>query len=139
MQSIRRWLLQTSTLALAAAATLACGVDGPVVPKDDAANQGSQGSGTSGGQTRTDPTVLSVIPGALALHVGESGTLTAAVIDANGNIVQVPASPLPWTSSNTAVATVTGAGVVSAVGAGEATVSVTTGGLTGSARVLVTR
>jgi len=136
MQSIRRWLVSTSALALTAA-TLACGADGPAAPKDPATNQGSQGTGTTGGQNRTE-TVLSVIPGSLALHVGESGTLTAAVIDANGNIVQVPASPLPWVSSNTAVATVTGAGVVTAVGAGEATVSTTAGGLTGSARVRVT-
>lgn len=136
MQSIRQWLLHTSTLALMAA-TLACGADGPAAPKEAAANQGSQGDGTAGGQNRTE-TVLSVIPGALALHVGESGSLTAAVIDANGNIVQVPASPLPWVSSNTAVATVTGAGVVTAVGGGEATISVTTGGLRGSARVLAT-
>jgi uncharacterized protein YjdB len=121
-------------LALATT-TLACSHDNPLAPGD--ANQGTQGPATSGGQTRTNAVGLSVIPGSLAIKAGLVGQLTAALVDGAGAVVEVPAGALPWTSSNTSVATVNGSGTVTAIGAGEATISVTTGGFTGSARVVV--
>jgi alpha-amylase len=82
---------------------------------------------------------LAVIPAALALRVGDTGVLTAALVDAAGAVVEVPTGPLPWASSNASVVTLSGTGTVTAIAAGEATVSTTSGGFSGSARVIVTR
>jgi uncharacterized protein YjdB len=135
MQSTKRRLVTVAALALATT-TLACS-DSPSAPADVDPQQGTQGSATSGGQTRSAATGLSVIPGSLALNVGTAGQLTAALVDASGAVVSVPTGALPWTSSSAAVATVSGAGVVTAIGAGEATIAVTSGGFTGTARVVV--
>jgi alpha-amylase len=75
----------------------------------------------------------------LALRVGDTGVLTAALVDAAGAVVEVPTGALPWSSSTASVVTVSGTGTVTAIGAGEATVSTTSGGFSGSARVIVTR
>jgi uncharacterized protein YjdB len=136
MHSIRLRVVTVVALALTTT-TLACAHDNPSAPTSATERQGTQGT-TSGGQKRTDAVGLSVIPGALALSIGTSGQLSAALVDGGGAVVEVPSGALPWTSSNAAVATVSGAGIVTATGAGEATISVTTGGFTGSARVVVT-
>ena len=65
-------------------------------------------------------TKLSVSPEAATLSVGQSVTLSASHEPADASVTDVV-----WSSSNEAVATVSQDGVVSAVGAGEATVSVT--------------
>ena len=69
---------------------------------------------------------------ALALAVGESGTLIASVNPSNATDKTVT-----WSSSNTSVATVSG-GRVTAVKAGTATITVTAGGKTASCVVTVT-
>ena len=138
MQSIGRRVAMASVLTLMGV-VLACARDGSTAPGEPRENQGAQNPPTSTGQGRSDGVALSITPSALVLRVGDSGTLTAAAVDANGNIVSVPTGTLPWTSSNTAVATVNGNGTVTAIAAGEATVSTTSGGLSGSAKVLVTR
>ena len=135
MHSIR-WRTVTAALALATTA-LACSREKPTAPADGIEPTGTQGTGTSGGQTRADAAGLSVTPGSLAMKVGMVGQLTAALVDARGAVLEVPSGALPWTSSKTAVATVDGAGTVTAVAAGEATISVTSGGFTGTARVVV--
>ena len=70
----------------------------------------------------------------LTLEAGKSGTLTAAITPNNATNQAVT-----WTSSNTSVATVEN-GVVTAVGAGEAIITVTTadGGKTDACKVTVT-
>ena len=138
MHSIKRRIVNTSALVLAAA-TLACGRTDVSAPDNGAPKQGSQTTPTSAGQTRPDGAGLTVTPGALALRVGDKGGLTAALVNASGAVLEVPTQELPWTSSNTAVATVTGTGAVTAIGAGEATISTTVGAFSGSARVIVTR
>ena len=65
-------------------------------------------------------TKLSVSPESATLSVGQSVTLSASHEPADASVTDVV-----WSSSNEAVATVSPDGVVSAVGAGEATVSVT--------------
>ena len=77
---------------------------------------------------------VSLTPSTLALEAGKSGTLTAAITPNNATNQAVT-----WTSSNTAVATVKN-GVVTAVGAGEAIITVTTadGGKTDACKVTVT-
>jgi uncharacterized protein YjdB len=78
---------------------------------------------------------VTIQPGAATLGVGQSATLTATVRDANGAVVTDRA--VGWTSSNTAVATVTQAGVVKAIAGGAATISATSEGNSGSATVTV--
>jgi len=136
MYSIRRWVSAAVVVGVTAG-TLACGRD-ISAPGDVIATQGSN-TPASTGQTRSDAVGLSVTPGALALRVGATGVLTAALVDGSGAVVEVPTGALPWTSSNGAVVTVSDAGVVSAVGAGDATVAVTAGGFSGAARVVVSR
>ena len=65
-------------------------------------------------------TLLALSQTSVALSVGETLTLGATHEPADANVTDVV-----WSSSNEAVATVSADGVVSAVGAGEATVSVT--------------
>ena len=137
MHSIGRWIGSASVIALVAG-TLACGRD-ISAPRDAGATQGTTGAPPSTGQPRSDATGLSITPNALALRAGETGVLTAALVDGSGAVVEVPTGALPWTSSNAAVVSVTNAGVVTAVGAGEASVSTTAGGFSASARVVVTR
>ena len=132
MHSIKRYVVTVAALALTTT-VLACAHDNPSAPTGSP----DQGTATSGGQTRADAAGLSVTPGALAMKVGTAGQLTAALVDGAGAVVEVRGGTLPWTSSNGAVATVSGAGTVTAIAAGEATISVTSGGFTGSARVVV--
>ena len=63
--------------------------------------------------------------------VGNSFQLTASPEDEHGTAL--PDRPVTWSSSDALVATVTTAGLVSAVGPGRATISAASGGQTGSA------
>jgi uncharacterized protein YjdB len=62
---------------------------------------------------------------------------TAATLDANGNTLTGRA--VTWSSGNTAVATVDGQGVVSAIAVGTANITATSEGKTGSAPIAVTQ
>ncbi len=87
-------------------------------------------TGTIG--TATKVTITSAaIP---TLNIGQTATITANAFDANNN--QLTSPTFSFTSSNTAVATVSAGGVVTAVGSGTATITVAIG--TGSATVNVT-
>ena len=79
-------------------------------------------------------TGVSLNKDSLALGVGDSETLTATVAPANAANQNVT-----WASSDTSVATVDAAGKVTAVGAGTATITVTTvdGGKTAACTVTV--
>ena len=133
MHSIR-WRAVTLAAFALVTTTLACSYDKPSAPADPSQ---SQGPATSGGQTRANAAGLSVTPASLVMKVGMVGQLTAALVDGSGAVVEVPTGALPWTSSNAAVVTVNGSGTVTAAGAGEATISVSSGGFTGTARVIV--
>jgi uncharacterized protein YjdB len=77
-----------------------------------------------------------VSPDSISVIVGNTSTLTAAVKDAGGNTLD--GRDVTWKSDNTAVATVDGNGVVTAVAPGATTVTATSGGKSGNAKVVVT-
>ncbi|MFL5576832.1 MAG: Ig-like domain-containing protein, partial [Gemmatimonadaceae bacterium] len=78
---------------------------------------------------------VSVSANATTLKVGETTQLTAVAKDAGGATLSGQATS--WASSNEAVATVSGSGLVTAVGGGSATISATIGGKAGSVSVSV--
>ncbi|HUQ80387.1 MAG TPA: Ig-like domain-containing protein [Gemmatimonadaceae bacterium] len=100
-------------------------------------------SATSEGKTGTAAVTVTAVPVAsvtvapstLPLQVGQSGTLTASTLDASNNALAGRA--VAWSSSNTSVATVSQAGVVTAVGPGTATITATSEGRSGTASVTV--
>jgi len=81
-------------------------------------------------------TTVTVAPPTASINVGATVTLTATVKDAQGNVMT--GQTITWSSSNTAIATVSSGGVVTGVAAGSATVTATCSGKTGSSAVTVT-
>ncbi|WP_299605295.1 carbohydrate-binding protein [uncultured Aquimarina sp.] len=88
-----------------------------------------------GGGTNVPVTGVNVTPANLTLVAGTTGNLTGAVTPANATT-----KTMTFTSSNTSVATVTQSGVVTAVSAGMATITVNTtdGNFTDTATITVT-
>lgn len=83
-----------------------------------------------------DPASVEVSPEELVLTAsGETGELTAAVLDEDGE--EIPNATVTWTSSDEEVATVDEAGVVEAVGEGSATITAMSGEVEGTAEVTV--
>ena len=78
---------------------------------------------------------VTVSPSSRTLTIGQTVTLGATARDAGGNVIA--GAPITWTSSNTAVATVSASGVVTAVGAGSATIQATSGTASGTAAITV--
>ena len=78
---------------------------------------------------------VAVAPADLALDVGAAFTLTARALDGAG--AAVPSQPIAWTSTDTAVATVSAAGVVQARRVGRATIRATSAGRAGAVDVTV--
>jgi len=78
---------------------------------------------------------VAVSLGASSLTTGQTTQATAVTKDASGNVLT--GRTIIWTSSNTAVATVTATGSVTAVGAGSANINATSEGQVGSASVTV--
>ena len=93
---------------------------------------------TTGAVTMSAPGVASISLSQLSATVAVGGTvqLSATIRDSSGNVIQNAA--VTWATSNPAVATVSTAGLVQAVGAGSATITASFGGTTGSAIVTVT-
>ena len=99
---------------------------------------------TSEGQSGTsDVTVtpapvasVAVTPSPASVQAGQTLQLTATPKDANGN--PLSGRVITWASNNTAVATVSGSGLVSGVTAGSATITATSEGKSGTSGVTVT-
>lgn len=87
--------------------------------------------------TRPQPAVASVrvTLSAPVLSVGETATLTAVALDADGN--PLPDTPVTFASSHSAVASVDARGVVTGVGPGVATLTATIEKVTGSTPITV--
>ena len=97
--------------------------------------------GKSGSMTLTiamPPVVVASVVVALSatsLNVGQTAQATATVKDGSGAVVSGQA--VTWSSSAPALASVTGAGVVTALGAGSVNITATAGGKSGSAALTV--
>ena len=78
---------------------------------------------------------VTVAPGTVSMVPGQSTPLSAVVRDASQGVLQD--RPVTWNSSNQAVATVSGAGVLTAVSAGNTTITATSAGISGTALVSV--
>src|SRR5262249_36210688 len=68
--------------------------------------------------------------------MGQSTQASAVALDASGNAVS--AGSATWSSSNTSVVTVSASGLVSSVGTGQASISATISGKSGSGAISVT-
>ena len=79
---------------------------------------------------------VTVSPATLHIDVGQSAQLAATPRDRNGN--SLSGRPVTWATSDAAVATVDGAGRVTGVTAGSATITATSEGVRGTATVTVT-
>ena len=99
-----------------------------------AASEGTSGSATLTVTAQPVATVI-VSLASPSMVVGATTQATASTRDANGLILT--GREISWASDNMAVATVTGAGVVTAVGPGSANIAATSEGRTGSATATV--
>jgi uncharacterized protein YjdB len=96
------------------------------------------GCGGGGDPVVTPPAVVALMrlsPPSLELEPGQSAPITATAVDANG--ATVPGQTVSWGSSQPAVATVTAAGVVTAVADGTAAITASVGSAIASATVTV--
>jgi uncharacterized protein YjdB len=75
---------------------------------------------------------VAISPNPASAAVGQKARLTATVKDASGGALT--GRTVTWTSGNPAVATVSANGLVTAVSVGTATISASTGGVTGTAQ-----
>jgi trimeric autotransporter adhesin len=78
---------------------------------------------------------IDLTPTSATLNIGGTQQFTATTRDASGNIVT--GRSVTWSSSNGAVATISGSGLVTAVAAGTTTITATSEGRTASATVTV--
>ena len=79
---------------------------------------------------------VTVSPATASVPAGQTVQLTATLKDANGNTLT--GRTVTWSSDNTAVATVSGSGLVSGVVAGAATITATSEAKTGTSAITVT-
>lgn len=99
-------------------------------------------TGTSAVTVTTAPppppvvTSVTVSPPSASIAVGASTTLSAAVKDAQGNVMS--GQTVTWSTNNSAAATVNASGVVTGVAAGSATITATSSGKVGTAGITVT-
>ena len=101
-------------------------------------------SATSGGKTGSATVTVTLLPvaavvvspGSATIAAGQTASFSAVATDPNGNTLS--GRPLTWSSSSTAVAQVSSAGLVTAIAAGSTTITATAEGKTGAAQVVVT-
>jgi uncharacterized protein YjdB len=78
---------------------------------------------------------VTIAPASVSLFVSKTAQLTATTKDSAGNVLTGRA--ISWVSSNTAVATVSAAGLITAKVAGSATITATSEGKSGTAAITV--
>jgi uncharacterized protein YjdB len=127
------WSSSAATVATVSSAGLVTGVSAGSATITAAAG-GKQGSATV---TVVPPSVQSVAVSLAAstIEVTRTTTATAVLRDVGGNVLT--GRQLTWTTGNTAIATVSAAGVVTGVAVGSTTVIGTSEGKSGSATITV--
>lgn len=93
-------------------------------------------SGTMTVTVNTPVASLTLTPATATLAEGDTQQLTATAKDSGGNTLT--SVTISFSSNNTAVATASDSGLVTAVSAGNATISATAGGITKTAAITVT-
>jgi len=101
----------------------------------------SEGKTGSAGLTVTAPppmpvATVAVSPATASLQAGATTQLSAVTRDANGNVLT--GRSISWSSGSAAIATVSASGLVSAVAAGNATITASSEGKTGTSAITVT-
>jgi hypothetical protein len=97
---------------------------------------GLAGCGGGGGTEPKVPTTAALNASTVSLGtIGQTVQLTATITDQNGNTIGSPA--LTWTSANTAVASVSSSGLVTATGNGTTVITVSAGSASAHADVTV--
>ena len=88
--------------------------------------------------TTSQSTVASVTvsPSTASAVVGQTGTFTATAKDASGNVLT--GVTFAWSSNDTAVVKIDATGFATATGPGSATITASTGGVSGTASVSIT-
>lgn len=89
--------------------------------------------GTSTFRVITPVNLVAVAPLTADISLGSSRQLAANVLDAAGNAIS--GRPITWSSSNSAIATVSVTGLVSAVALGRVTITATAEGKSGTATI----
>ena len=93
-------------------------------------------SGTAIASVAVVPAAILLDPAQMHLRaVGDTGTVAATVTDANGHAVEGAA--VTWSSADPAIASVTSAGLVTAIARGTTDVTAASGDVAASARIIV--
>jgi uncharacterized protein YjdB len=108
-----------------------------LTPGEYAVTATGKGFSTAATVTLTNIPVasLSVTPASATLSLGSTQQLSAVTKDSAGNTLT--GRVVTWLSSNPAVATVSGSGLVTAVAAGSATITATSEGKNGTSAIMV--
>ena len=121
-----------SMLTIAAISAALTGIGSLLgVDVNDASSSDSQAGVMGGGGV-----VVTLTPSQATLSPGATLQLTVTLTSPGGNPVKSKA-PISWTSSNVNFATVSAAGLVTAVGAGSATITAMSAGSSGTATIVV--
>ena len=127
------WSSASQSVATVSQSGLVTAVGSGITNITAAANTVSGSSSVTVAQAVTSVDVSPAAPSLASL--GETAQLAVTARDANANAVAGRA--FAWTSSDEGVASVGGSGEVTAVANGSATITATTGGIAGTASVLV--
>jgi hypothetical protein len=132
MQTAIRRLGTWAMLAAVALLGTECSTDSsPTAPNHSSTTPSINPSSTP----NNTATVVGVSPKSVALATGDSASIKVTLMDRAGQ--QVPGT-IVWSSSNLAVAKVSGTGVVTGIAAGAATITATSGSVSGTSQVAVT-
>jgi uncharacterized protein YjdB len=128
------WSTSNSAVATVDASGMVSAV-GPGSATITATSEGKSGVATLT-VSQAPVATVSVTPSPLSMTVGQTTQLTAALADSAGNALN--GRVVAWSTSNSAVATVSAQGLVTAIAPGSATITATSEGKSGSASLTVT-
>ncbi|HET7585740.1 MAG TPA: Ig-like domain-containing protein [Gemmatimonadaceae bacterium] len=104
-------------------------------PPDTTTNTPPDTTTSNAPDDATIPASVTVSPSSITLDKGAQGRLSAKVMNSSGALLS--GQTITWSSSNSAVATVSGSGLVTAAGAGQARITARAGSVSGSATITV--